>query len=176
MSPSELASLPTSGAAWTRLLTKANMSITAPLISNQDDDSDVLAFAKALVFARTRDETYRGAVRTAIGLAVGTEAGGRTLALGRNLAGWVLAANLIDLPTYDAAFDTGVFRPWLRTTLTEVLDTKTLQSTHEQRPNNWGTEAGASRIAVAEYLGDEAELARSALVFRGWLGERSVYA
>ena len=50
MSPAELASLPTSGVAWNRLLTKANLPITAPLISNQDDDSDVIAFGKALVF------------------------------------------------------------------------------------------------------------------------------
>ena len=66
MSPGELAASPTSGVAWTRLLTQANKPITAPLISNQDDDSDVLAFAKALVFARTGDETYRAAVRSAI--------------------------------------------------------------------------------------------------------------
>ena len=46
----------------------------------------------------------------------------------------------------------------------------TLRGTHEQRPNNWGTHAGAARAAVALYLGDTAELSRTATVFRGWLG------
>ena len=31
----------------------------------------------------------------------------------------------------------------------------TLISTHERRPNNWGTHAGASRAAIAAYLGDK---------------------
>ena len=47
---------------------------------------------------------------------------------------------------------------------------------HNVRPNNWGTHAGASRIAVALYLGDNAELDRAATVFHGWLGNRSAYA
>jgi hypothetical protein len=51
-----------------------------------------------------------------------------------------------------------------------------LRSTHEDRPNNWGTHAGASRAAVAVYLGDSEELKRMAQVFRGWLGDRESYA
>ena len=69
-----------------------------------------------------------------------------------------------------------MFRPWLRSLLTEVLDGKTLRQTHEQRPNNWGTHAGAARAAIAAYLGDTAEMARTAQVFRGWLGDRTAYA
>ena len=38
------------------------------------------------------------------------------------------------------------------------------------------THAGASRVAIALYLGDKAELARAATVFHGWLGDRSAYA
>ena len=58
----------------------------------------------------------------------------------------------------------------------EELAGLTLQSTHEQRPNNWGTHAGASRAAVAVYLRDTAELERTAQVFRGYLGDRASYA
>jgi hypothetical protein len=107
---------------------------------------------------------------------VNTEDGGRTLALGRNLPAYVLAADLISLRTADPAFDQTVFRPWLRSLLTETLDGKTLRSTHEERPNNWGTHAGAARAAIAGYLGDAAEMARVAQVFRGWLGDRTAYA
>jgi len=104
--------------------------------------------------------------------AIGTEVGGRTLALGRNLASYVIAADLVGL---DSGQDTQ-FRAWLRQTLTEELDGKTLQSTHEIRANNWGTMAGASRAAVAAYLGDQQEMERVAKVFKGWLGDRASYA
>jgi len=52
---------------------------------------------------------------------------------------------------------------------------RTLRSTHEDRPNNWGTHAGASRLAIARYLGRQAEVERGARVFRGWLGGRAYY-
>jgi hypothetical protein len=68
------------------------------------------------------------------------------------------------------------FRPWLAAVRHASFDDRTLISTHEQRPNNWGTHAGAARIAAALYLGDAADLSRAATVFRGWLGDRSAYA
>ncbi|NUM65113.1 hypothetical protein HUU39_07515 [candidate division KSB1 bacterium] len=40
----------------------------------------------------------------------------------------------------------------------------------------FATHAGASRAAIAAYLGDRAELDRVAQVFKGWLGDRSAYA
>jgi hypothetical protein len=51
-----------------------------------------------------------------------------------------------------------------------------LISTQETRPNNWGTHAGAARAAIAIYLGDRLQLARTARVFHGWLGYRAAYA
>lgn len=47
---------------------------------------------------------------------------------------------------------------------------------HERRPNNWGTHCGASRMAVAAYLGDRDELMRAAQVFKGYLGDRAAFA
>lgn len=55
-------------------------------------------------------------------------------------------------------------------------DGRTLISTHEDRPNNWGTNAGAGRIAAALYLQDSVDLQAAADVFKGWLGDRSAYA
>ncbi|HEX6885093.1 MAG TPA: DNRLRE domain-containing protein [Planctomycetota bacterium] len=171
-SAAELAALATTGSAWNALLAEANRATGTPNVADQDDDTDVRVLAKALVYARTGNGAYRDQVVDACVRAIGTEVGGRTLALGRNLIGYVLAADLVGLP---AAQDTA-FRAWLRVCLSETLDGKTLRSTHEERPNNWGTHAGASRAAVAAYLGDDAELARCAQVFRGWLGDRSAYA
>jgi hypothetical protein len=104
--------------------------------------------------------------------AIGTEDGGRTLALGRELAAYVIAADLVGLPPdLDAPF-----RSWLASVRHESLDGRTLVSTHEDRPNNWGTDASASRAAVAVYLGDSADLQRVATVFKGWLGDRAAYS
>ncbi len=172
MSARELEAMPTSGTAWNNVLAEANLATGTPDISNQDDNTDVRVLAKALVYARTGDENYRTQVINACMAAIGTEAGGRTLALGRNLVGYVLAADLVGLPDSQDA----TFRDWLETCLTQTLDGRTLVSTHEDRPNNWGTHAGASRAAVAVYLGDQAELERCATVFRGYLGDRSAYA
>jgi hypothetical protein len=176
MSRSQLLSLPTSGTAWNALKARADSSIGSPDLSNQDESADQTTLAKSLVFARTGVTSYRSSVIAALKAAVGTEAGGRTLALARNLPGYVLAADFIDLGSADASFDTNTFKPWLRRTLTENLSGKTLISTQEGRPNNWGTHAGAARAAVAAYLGDSAQLARTAAVFRGWLGDRTAYA
>ena len=176
VSKAELAALPTSGTAWNNLKSWADGAAGTPDIQNQDEDNDIHVLAKALVYARTGIASYRAGVLSNLKAAVGSETGGRTLALGRNLPGYVIAADLIDLRSYDPTFDSGTFRPWLRKLLTENLSGMTLVSTHETRPNNWGTHAGAARAAVARYLGDSAQLARTALVFHGWLGDRGSYA
>jgi PKD repeat protein len=168
----ELEAMAMSGSAWRNVLDEADRSLGTPNIADQADDTDVRVLAKALVYARTGDESYRSQVITACKLAIGSEQGGRTLALGRNLIAYVIAADLVGLP---AADDTA-FRAWLRGCLTSSYDGDTLRSTHEERPNNWGTHAGASRSAAAAYLGDTAELERCARVFRGWLGDRSAHA
>jgi hypothetical protein len=170
--PHELAELPVEGPAWEAVRDAANNDTSNPNISDQNDPTNVRVLAKALVYARTGEERYRNEVIQACRAAIGTEEGGRTLALGRELAAYVIAADLVGLP----AEDDQRFRSWLRSTLTMVLDSRTLQSTHEIRPNNWGTHAGASRAAVAVYLGDQSELDRTATVFRGWLGDQSAYA
>jgi hypothetical protein len=169
----ELTQLPTNGPAWENLLTAANHRLGRPDLSDQNDLNNIYVLARALVYARTGEARYRQEVIDALMQAMGTEDGGNTLSLARNLVAYVIAADLVNLPA-DPEEDQ-LFRDWLRHTLTEILDGSSLQSTHEQRPNNWGTHAGASRAAVALYLGDTAELARTAQVFKGWLGDRSAY-
>ncbi len=173
ISREEVRALPMSGPAWTALLAAANRSAGTPQLSNQDQSNNVIVLAKALVFARTGEERYRTEVRQNCMAAIDTERGGRTLALGRELAAYVFAADLVGL----TADEDTRFRTWLRRTLTETMDDgRTLIETHERRPNNWGTHAGASRVAVAAYLGDRAQIERAAVVFRGWLGDRAAYS
>lgn len=168
----ELKLLPMQGPAWKNLKYIANQPAGTPALSNQDDPVNVKIMAKALVYARTGETRLRTEVIAGCMAAIGTEKGGRTLALGRELAAYVIAADLVKLP----AAEDQRFRAWLVETLAENLSGKTLRSTHEERPNNWGTHAGASRAAVAVYLGDQAELQRCAQVFKGWLGDRNAYA
>lgn len=172
ISPAEIAALPTSGRGWEAVLGWAQQSSSSPNISDQNDQTDAVVVAKALVYARTGDNAYREQVVAAIHRAMGTEDGGNALALSRNLAGYVIAADLIGL----SGADDQAFRAWLSAVRQKNLDGRTLISTHEVRPNNWGTHAGASRIAAAIYLGDTQDLQRAAAVFRGWLGDRSAYA
>ncbi|MFV1965927.1 MAG: Ig-like domain-containing protein [Pirellulaceae bacterium] len=291
ISPEQVMALPTTGDAWNGVLAAAQQEVGLPNLQDQDEATDVLTLAQALVGVRLDDQGYLSQVRDAIMAVIGTESvsgsvtladpsaiettatfsepgtyllrlraddgqlndedeqtirvhgegdtftptgdaaldasgeivitgssgggnghpeayagadqivsvkdvvtlrGGvkddgrpsgnvtvtwevvqpRTLALGRNLVSYVIAADLVGL---EPARDTQ-FRDWLRGVLTEEIDGRTLQSTHEGRPNNWGTMAAASRAAVAIYLGDQVELDRTAQVFKGYLGDRSAYA
>jgi hypothetical protein len=177
ISPAEIAKLPVSGTAWRNLKATADGSCGRPDISDQESFNDTCVLAKALVFARTGQESYRSEVRNQLGLAIGTEAGGRALALGRNLVSYVISADLIQLSAYDQEFDQRTFRPWLKKALTEEMsDGSSLITCHETKPQNWGTVCGASRAAADVYLGDSNDLARTARVFQGWLGDRSAYA
>jgi hypothetical protein len=165
ISSAELMALPTSGAAWDALVRESN-ALGSVNLGDQDENDDVHLLARALVTVRTGGDV--GPIHAALARIPGTE-GSSTLALGRNLAPVVLAADLVGYR------DPG-FASWLRGVLRTSIDGRTLISTHEDRPNNWGTHAGASRIAADLYLNDTADLARAAAVFRGWLGERGVYA
>jgi hypothetical protein len=175
VSPKELAGLPMSGAAWQQLKAAADDDIGKAEIADQNTNHDVRTLAVALVYARTGDRRYRTKAADAIVAAIDTENGDRTLALGRNLVAYILAADLIDLRSYDRAGDAR-FRAWLGGVRFEELAGRTLISTHEDRPNNWGTHAGAARIAADLYLGDRADLERAVSVFKGWLGDRAAYA
>lgn len=161
------------GAAWRALAKAAASPMKQPRLADKNDDTDVQVLAKALVYARTGTEPLRHAVIEACMAVMGTEAGGSTLALGRNLIGYVIAADIVGLPPGPDA----VFRAWLKEVRDEPLDGHghSLRLTHEQRPNNWGTHAGASRLAVALYLDDRTDVDRIATVFHGWLGNRAVY-
>lgn len=178
MDRAELLKLPTSGAAWSNLVKKTQAPCPVPNLSNQDDPANVCVMAKALVFARQGNPAYRQQVVDAIWAVVnGGPYVGRALALGRELAAYVIAADLVDLKVHDPGLDAD-----FRTTIKALLTTPTLDGPstliecHERRPNNWGTHCGASRVAVAAYLGDLTQLARVAKVFKGWLGDRLSYS
>jgi hypothetical protein len=172
-SAEELAGLPAGGPAWNAMVAAAGAG-GFERVSDQSSNHDVSTLAAALVAVRTGDPAYRDRAVAGIAAAIGTESGGRTLALGRNLPSYVIAADILGLASLDPDLDAR-FRGWLTSVRSRPLDGDTLISIHERRPNNWGTMAGAARIAADIYIGDTADLGRAAAVFRGWLGDRSSY-
>ena len=174
MSQAEIAALPTSGPAWADVV-EASRSLGTPNIADQDSDHDVRTLAAALVAARTGDRAAKQRAVSGLSGAIGTERGARTLAVGRNLQSYVIAADVLDLQATDPAVGNR-FRGWLQSIRTATFDGKTLVQTSNERPNNWGTHATASLTAVAAYLNDRGELDRLSKVFRGWTGDRAAYA
>ena len=171
ISVDEIMALPTEGPAWEAVLADAMVDPGMPNLADQEQENNVLVLARAFVCTRLQDEAMCETVREQVMAAVGTE-GDRTLPLGRELMAYVICADLVGL----SAEDDAIFSAWLADVRHVVLDGRTLVDTHAERPNNWGTHAGASRLAVAVYLDDQEDLQAAADVFHGWLGARDVYA
>ncbi len=176
VSRSYVRSLPASGTPWTTLVNIANQNPipgNATLI-DQDSVHSRNTMATALVAVRLDSNTLRAHVRDAIKRVKGTEASSslpenRLLQLGRNLPGYVIAADLIQLSSFDPSFDAS-FRSWIGGLRTKVFEGtfRTLANADEHDPGNWGAYDGAARATIAAYLGDTTDLARSAAAMRSY--------
>jgi hypothetical protein len=176
----EIRRLPMAGPAWENLWDEASGSLPPPHVSDLASLHDTSTLAVALVAARTGDPAYRRKAAEAIDSAIGTEhgpstAGSRHLPICRNATSYVIAADLIDLHDYDAERD-GDFRHWIEALRdNSYASEKPARLIHEERSNNHGTMCGAARAAISRYLGDGAELARTAQVLKGWMGDRQSF-
>jgi hypothetical protein len=189
LSPAEIRALPIAGdpacaprcgEAWTMLREAAATPSGRPNLNHLEDETGHLVLAKALVAVRLEGSEFAANLQEEVvallAEVIGSEYGASALDVGRNLGMYVIAADIIDLHAIRPDFDESVFKPWLRWVLANEFADRTLRSCHEERPNNWGTHCGASRIAAAAYLNDREELAVAARVFQGWLGDRDSYA
>ena len=167
-SPAELMLLATAGVAWTSMLSAARGEWGPAALHDLNSQSDVKTLAGALVAVRLNDAELVARVAASIRTTMDSPLS-RTLELARNLVCYVISADLIGFADAD-------WLAWLDGIRYRSLDGKTLIDTHEDRPNNWGTHAGASRVAIARLLGDMGDLDRAAKVFQGWLGNRAAYA
>jgi hypothetical protein len=175
-----------SGEAWERLKEAADGEIDTANLAGYTANDDVQTLAVALVYARTGDTAYRRKTVEAIQAVIGTEhigwldgpdsaRGGLAVSVSRNVVSYIIAADLVGLAEYDPRFDAR-FRGWLADLRDTEWPDDTIVENDEERANNHGRMAGASRAAIAVYLGDEAELERTARVFKGFLGDREMYA
>jgi hypothetical protein len=98
---------------------------------------------------------------------VGEETGG-VLPVARQLAGWVIAADLVGYrPT--------AFTNWVSEIRTRFIGGHgawdVLKTTSQVTANNWGAHSLAARVACSAYLGDTTDLAECANIFRRYTGE-----
>jgi hypothetical protein len=179
MPRSELLARPTSGTAWANLVDVANGSLGSADACDINSDHHLRTLAAALVFARTGDAAYGTKARAGVMAGMASQKDGcdqAVLSLGRQLTGYVLAADFANL----SGADDTKFRAWLSAIRTKNIGGHStryaLNRTHNISVNNWGAYAGASRIAADLYLGDGTDLAAAAKVTRGFLGDRAAYA
>ena len=173
MPGSELRALPTTGPAWAYLVTTAHSSWPRPDFKDLDNQTNSLALAAALVYARTGDLDMRAKARDAIMAVIPTFDGsdlGEGLGPLRQSAGWVLAADFAQLEGEDET----AFRAFLERVLTEPTGRHSrwhhVVAAHDDSSNNWGAWAGAARIAALLYLDEDLDAAVD--TFRGFLGDR----
>ena len=179
MSRSALLARPVSGNAWATMVDTAKQPIGGANLCDQNEDHHLRTLAAALVYARTGADNYGTKARAGVMAAIGTSVvgcGNATLALGRQLTAYVLAADFAGL---SGAHDT-TFRTWLSTIRSKVLGGHSiwdsLEHTQMESPNNWGAYAGAARIAASLYLGDASDVSQASRIARGFLGDRTAYA
>ena len=182
----QVVALPRTGESWAEVERWAARSNDI-VLGDRDENGDVALLAATYKALAEDDQLQLAALRANILGVPGTElitpddttigpddegGNGESLALARNLPSLLIAARLVDLGEADIGF-----RAWLADLLSRRIGTqqRSLISTHEDRANNWGTHAGAARIAAALYLNDTTQLETAAAVFRGWLGERESY-
>ena len=188
--PGALAALPTSGPAWAGLQARADGDIGRADVADQDSFHDTDTLAVALVAARTGRDEYR---RRAVGHlldAIDTDRNpdatcpvapsrARSLAIGRNLPAYVIAADLVGL-RHDGVpgSDGSRFAAWVDRLrrqdncphLAEDRGPSTLAADHERSASNVSVMAGGARLAAAIYLGDTAEVEDVWRTFRRFTG------
>lgn len=180
----QLLSLPTSGAAWDSMVTVMN-SLPADGsgadVSNQDSNHDQYTLAAALVCARTSSTAYctkaRGAVESAIGTEVSTlttprsPADNQWLPVGRNLASYVIAADVLKLRADSDPNSLGSrVNAWIA-----AFKGRVGSEGVEFKPFSSGSNASAQNgfayAAVASYLNNTEMLGRAWDGFRTYAGD-----
>jgi hypothetical protein len=190
-----LASLPTSGSAYTSMKRTADdamatMSLTTPTATSpwlpDYNGKGGATLAAALMYARTGDVRYRDFVIKVNRFVIGSEDGASTkgtsnadkmLATMRQISAYVLAADLVGMdPNVTGSrpgYTTSVWKTWLGALRTKPIGAGNCSTivNCNLRAHNWGTWASAARTTIDVYLNDAADLAVAVGRLKLWLGE-----
>ncbi len=160
VSQSEIMSRPTTGAAWQSILSDAAGAWGTASVSNQDSDHDQYVLAGALVCARTGQ--YCDKTRQGLLSAIGTEEGARWLAVGRNMLGYTIAADVMRNSGNLAGADLTNISNWLASFLTKTLANNNSGVQEVLMPfksgSNADAQSGAVYAAIAAYTGNSEKL------------------
>jgi hypothetical protein len=172
MSGAELMALPTSGPGWDAIMARIKSPYGGSYTLGTRDESNKDVLANALAGARLNNAAYKGFARDKIkNMMAAPRNTGDVLGTLRHLQTYIISADIIDLASFDPALN-GKFRTWLaneiRANYSGGGGGGSVLSVHDKKPNNFGTHAGATRIAAALYLGDAAELKAARDVWYGW--------
>lgn len=182
ISNSEVQNLPMSGTAWTSLKAVADSNLGSPQLTSNTNTHGSKVYAVALVYARTGDNAYREKARAAIMSALGTEdatgpdSSTGVLGVSRNVMSYIIAADLINIENMNAT-DGARFRQWVSDIRFKYLPGGRVHSIVHSNQNfgeNFGTMAGASRIAADLYLGDTTDLNEAIAIHKAY-ADRSAY-
>jgi hypothetical protein len=195
ISKEEILKLPMSGTTWNSMKSIADGTVGTANMSDQNSTHPVRTMAVALVAVRTGDSTYLNKAVTELVEAIGTENnldpdcashefGARGLAVARNLIGYAVAADVIDLRKggYDPGGNGTKFQEWIVHMLNrrncdnngERAFTETLAEIHDQTTSNGNALAGGARIAAAAYLKNKTEVDKAWITYRRYVGDASV--
>lgn len=162
-SRAELALLPMSGAAWDAVLSDAKRDTDYPDVGNQDDNTNCFVLAAAIVSERLmaaeqieNAQVYRSKVVKAIEkiVSAGQPEASRSLAWGREIGAYAMAADLIGYRTKE-------FEDYLSEAADKWICSARNQTLHQMtltRPNNWGSMGFGTMCAIYAYLGNYSAL------------------
>jgi hypothetical protein len=142
---------PTTGADWERLAKRANGTWAKPNLGDNNAQGDADVVAGALYAVRKGDDAMRAKVVNQLKAAVASPLT-RTLELGRGLAGYVIAANLI-------GYAEPAFANWVHAMVTRKFGSgdrwggfDTILATDHGFNSNWATQCRRSVICASMYL------------------------
>jgi len=177
LTPSQIKALPTSGAAYTNVLGRANDTITVDMgTTGIGSAAACRAFAAGLIYIRSGTESYREKVVTALDTVRNWNYGanGDYQSYYRQAQGWILAADLI-------GYRSQAFLDFVET-MTDYTSWSappgraawnSLYKCSWDAAINHGAVARASFQASALYLGDTGRFAESGRWMRCFWGDRS---
>lgn len=168
---SELMALKTEGAAWNAVYSRAkSQTVDGANLSDMHMQHDVGTLAVALAGVRLGDAVLIAKAEACLKDAIGTEAGGDSMDVGRSLAAYVIAADILDIRS-------GPIFDWLSSFTTKKIahDNTGVPMTFRQRAWETGTNAscqvGLCSVALAVYLRDRDWLEDNWNAYRRYCGD-----
>jgi hypothetical protein len=164
---------PMSGAAWDSIVGAAQGATpNGANLADMNSNHDMATLAAAIVAVRTNNAGMRAKAIAALHGAIGTEGNQRWLDITRNLGGYIIAADLLDVRS-------GPVHAWISSYKTRTQPHNNEGHPVTLRQNAWSSgsnasaQAGFVHAALAVYLSDQAELAWGWNGFRRYAGDRS---